>query len=175
LVSVTGCVPRARGMAWLHCFPCPCRLRTIRCCGFWSGHRLIVPSTYLLMEAGRLVLSCRGFRLFSDQLIGGRDRWRFKHHIEVGPQGWGLRVQVWTGTWTPRQEWNELVLFVPEVQARRVFFRVPSWATLIRESSFLRDGTNWLQSSTVLRIGIWKMVKEIGLLNPCSKVEQVLT
>jgi hypothetical protein len=28
LVGVTGCVPRPWGIAWLHCFPCPCRLRT---------------------------------------------------------------------------------------------------------------------------------------------------
>jgi hypothetical protein len=30
-------------------------------------------------------------------------------------------------------------------------FGVSSWATLIRESSFLCDGTTWLRSSTVLR------------------------
>jgi hypothetical protein len=32
--GVTGCVPWPRGMAWLHCFPHPCRLRTVRCYGF---------------------------------------------------------------------------------------------------------------------------------------------
>ena len=47
--------------------------------------------------------------------------WRSKHHTETRSQVWGLGVQVWTGTWTPRQEWNWLVLFVPGVQARRVF------------------------------------------------------
>jgi hypothetical protein len=31
LVGVTNCVPRPRGIAWVHCFPCPCRLRTVRC------------------------------------------------------------------------------------------------------------------------------------------------
>ena len=34
---------------------------------------------------------------------------------------WGLGVQVWTGTWTPRQEWSGLVSFVPRVQARHAF------------------------------------------------------
>jgi hypothetical protein len=44
---------------------------------------------------------------------------------------------------------------------RDVCFGVPSWDTLIRESPFLRDGTTWLWSSTVVRTGIWKMVKTI--------------
>jgi hypothetical protein len=36
------------------------------------------------------------------------------------------------------------------------FFGVPSWVTLIRESSFLRDSTTWLLSSIVVITGIWK-------------------
>jgi hypothetical protein len=39
-----------------------------------------------------------GFRLFLDRLIGGEERWRSKHHIEVESQVWGFGVQVWTGT-----------------------------------------------------------------------------
>jgi hypothetical protein len=35
---------------------------------------------------------------------------------------WGLGVPVWSGTWTPWQEWNGLVLFVPRVQIRCVFW-----------------------------------------------------
>jgi hypothetical protein len=35
-------------------------------------------------------------------------------------------------------------------------FWIPSWATLIRESLFLRDGTTWLRSSTVVITGTWK-------------------
>jgi hypothetical protein len=68
-----------------------------------------------------MLLSCHGFRLFLDRLIGGGDRWRSKHRVESRSQSWGLGVQVWMGAWTPRQEWNGLVLFVPGVQARRVF------------------------------------------------------
>jgi hypothetical protein len=69
--------------------------------GPWSSYRLIILSTYLLMGAGRLITLLCGFRLFPDRLIGGGDRWRSKHHIEVGPQVWGLGVQVWTGNWNP--------------------------------------------------------------------------
>ena len=32
-----------------------CRLRTVHCCGWLSGHRLIILSTYLLMGVGRLI------------------------------------------------------------------------------------------------------------------------
>jgi hypothetical protein len=38
-------------------------------------------------------------------------------------------------------------------------FRAPSWAILIRESPFIRDGTTWLWSSTVVRTGIWNIMK----------------
>jgi len=54
-------------------------------------------------------------------------------------------------------------------------FRVPSWDTLVHESSFLWDGTTWLWSSTIVRTEIWKMVNWFWLLNPCLKVEHVLT
>ena len=43
-----------RARLGLHLFRL-CRLRTIRCCGWQSGHKLIILSTYLLMRAGRLV------------------------------------------------------------------------------------------------------------------------
>jgi hypothetical protein len=39
--------------------------------------------------------------------------------------------------------------------------------TLIRESPFLRDGTAWLRSGTVVRTGKWKIEKWSCLLNPC--------
>jgi hypothetical protein len=39
---------------WLYLF-CQYQLRTVRCCVWWSGHRLIILSTYLLMGAERLV------------------------------------------------------------------------------------------------------------------------
>jgi hypothetical protein len=46
--------------------------------------------------------------------------------LRPGLQCWRLRVRAWTGTWTPWQEWNESVLLVPGVQARRVFLGHPA-------------------------------------------------
>jgi hypothetical protein len=78
-----------------------------------------------LWEREGLLFYCRGFRLFSDRLTGGGDRWKSKHCTEAESQVWGLGVQVWIGTYTPRQEWNGLVLFVPGVQTSLVFFGYP--------------------------------------------------
>jgi hypothetical protein len=79
-----------------------------------------------LWEQEGSLLSYHGFRLFLDRLIGGGERWRSKHHTETGSQVWWLGVQVWMGTWTPRQDWNGLVLFVLRVQVRRVFLGYPT-------------------------------------------------
>ena len=43
-----------RARLGLHLFRL-CRLRTVHCYGWQSGHRLIILITYLLMGAGRLV------------------------------------------------------------------------------------------------------------------------
>ena len=45
-------------------------------------------------------------------------------------------------------------------------FEVPSWATLIHESPFLRDGTTWLCSGTVVKTRTWKMVKLVLIAQP---------
>jgi hypothetical protein len=177
-MGIGGCnrlYPAATGIAWLHYFPCPCRLRTVRCMDPGQVTDLLSRAHTCLWERKGLLLSCRGFRLFSDRLIRGEDRWRSKHHIEAGPQVWGLGVQVWTGTWNPWQEWNGLVSLVPGVQARRVFFQGTQLGTLIHESSFLHDGTVWLRSGIVVRTGMWNMEKWLWLLNPCLNIEHVLT
>jgi hypothetical protein len=96
--------------------------------GPWSSHRFIIRAHTCLWKREDLLFSCHGLRLFPDRLIGGGNRWRSKHHFKPGPQVWGLGVQVWTGTCNTWQEWNGLVLLMPGVQARRVFFGVPSWA-----------------------------------------------
>jgi hypothetical protein len=54
-----------------------------------------------LWEREGSLLSCHRLWVFPDRLIRGGDRWKFKHHIETGPQVWELGVQVWTGTWNP--------------------------------------------------------------------------
>ena len=55
-----------------------------------------------LWEREGSLRSCCGFWLFSDRLIEGGEMWRSKHHAETESQVWGLGVQGWTGTWTPR-------------------------------------------------------------------------
>jgi hypothetical protein len=81
-----------------------------------------------VMGSGSFLTDCCG------GLLGRRS----KHHTEAGPTV--------LGAWSPSLD--------EDLDPRRVFFRVPSWATLIYESSFLRNGTTWLWSSTVVRTKI---------------------
>jgi hypothetical protein len=92
LVGVTGCVLRPRGIAWLHYFPCPCRLRIVHCIDPGQVTDLLSQAHTCLWKQEGLLPSCHGLRLFPDQLIGDGDRWSSKHHIEAGPYVWGLRV-----------------------------------------------------------------------------------
>jgi hypothetical protein len=101
LVGVVSCVPRPRGIAWLHCFPYLCRLRTIRCIDPDQVTDLLSRTHTRLWKWEGLLLFCHRLRLFLDRLIGGGDRWRSKHQFEAEPQVWGLGVQVSTGTWNP--------------------------------------------------------------------------
>jgi hypothetical protein len=94
LVGVTGCVPWPRGIAWLHCFPCPCQLRTVRCMDPGQVIDLLSWAHTCLSEREGLLLSYHELQLFLDRLIGGGNRWRSKHHIEARAQVWGLGVQV---------------------------------------------------------------------------------
>ena len=45
-----------------------------------------------------LLLSCHGFWLFPDRLLGWFLGWRSLHRSESGTQGWGLGDLVWSGT-----------------------------------------------------------------------------
>ena len=71
------------------------------------------------------------------------------HHTESRTQGRGLGVPVWTGTWTPGQEGDGLVLLVPGVQAEHVFLGYPARGIDSRITG--RSGTAYLNSSTVVR------------------------
>ena len=56
-----------------------------------------------ILRYGRLkdlLLSCHGFRLFSNRLSGWFLGRRSLHRTESGTQGRRLGVPVWTGTWT---------------------------------------------------------------------------
>jgi hypothetical protein len=102
-MGIGGCsqlCPAATGHSWVALFPCLCQLRTIRCMDTGQVTNLLFRAHTYLWEREGLLLSYHGLRFFSDRLIGGGDRWS-KHHIEAGPQVWGLGVQVWMGTWKP--------------------------------------------------------------------------
>jgi hypothetical protein len=167
-MGIGGCnklCPTATGHSWVALFPYLCQLRTVRCMDPGQVTDLLSRAHTCLWEQEGLLLSCHGLWLFPDRLIGGGDRWRSKHRIEAGPQVWGLGVQVWTGTWTHDRSgtgWSHLCLGASEAC---VFWGI-QLGTLIRESSFLRDGTAWLRSGTVVRIGSGKMKKWFWLLNP---------
>ena len=70
-------------------------------------HWILVRSqTYYLEHilaygAGRLVALLSWVSALSGPTNWRRGWWRSKHHSESGIQEWGLRVQVWIGTWTP--------------------------------------------------------------------------
>jgi hypothetical protein len=127
-----------------------------------------------LWERKGSLLSCRGFRLFPNRLLEVGNRWRSKHHTETGPAV--------LGAWSPNLdgdidsstgvEWVSLVYAWGT--SKTCVFGVPSWATLIRESPFLRDGTTWLLYSTVVRTERWKMKKWFWLLNPYLKQNMCL-
>jgi hypothetical protein len=100
-MGIGGCnklCPAATGRSWVALFPCPCRLRTVRCMNPGQVTDLLSRVHTCLWERKGLLLSCHGLRLFPGRLIGGGDRWRSKHRIEAGPQVRELGVQVWTGT-----------------------------------------------------------------------------
>jgi hypothetical protein len=96
-MGIGGCnklCPAAIGRNWVALFPYPCQLRTIRCRDPGQVTDLLSRAYTCLWEREDLLLSCHGLQLFSDQLIGGGDRWRSKHRIETRPQVWRLGVQV---------------------------------------------------------------------------------
>ena len=72
-----------RARLGLHLFRL-CRLKTVHCCGWQLGHRLIILSTYLLMGAGRLVTLLSWVSVLSGPTDWRRGRWRSKHHAETG-------------------------------------------------------------------------------------------
>ena len=67
------------------------------------------------------MLSCRGFRLFLDRLIGGRDDGGLSTTLSLGLRSGGLESKFGRGPRHPGQEGDGLVLLVPRIQARHVF------------------------------------------------------
>jgi hypothetical protein len=94
LMGVTGCVPRPRGIVWLHCFPIHVDWGMSVAVDGSQVTDLLSWEYTCLWEREDSFLSCRGFRLFLDWLIGGGKRWRYKHRTKTRYQVWGLGVQV---------------------------------------------------------------------------------
>ena len=97
-----------------------------------------------------LLLSCRGFRLFSNRLsgfcFGGGGPCTA---LSLGLRGGGLESQFGWGPRTPGQEGDGLVLLVPWVQAGRVFSRYLAGGIDLRIIG--RSGTACLRFSIVVR------------------------
>ena len=73
-----------------------------------------------------LLLSCRGFWLFSDRLIGDRDGGGPCIALSLGLRSGGLESKFGRGPEHLGQEGDGLVLLVPGVQAGRVFLGQPA-------------------------------------------------
>jgi hypothetical protein len=88
-----------------------------------------------------LLLSCHGFWLFSDLLLGVGNRWRSKHHIEVGPAVLGAWSPSLDGDLNPLTGVEQVGLVCAWGTSEACVFWGTQLDTLIRESLFLRDGT----------------------------------
>ena len=73
-----------------------------------------------------LLLSCRGFWLFPDQLIGGGDGRGPCTALSLGLRSEGLESKFGWGPRHPGQEGDGLVLLMPGVQAGHVFLGHPA-------------------------------------------------
>jgi hypothetical protein len=167
LVGVIGGVPRPRGIAWLHYFPCPCQLRTVCCIDPGHVTDLLSRAHTCLWERGR---ACHSFVMGSGSFwtdwleagIGGGLSMTLRTGLKCGGLesnfGRGPRTHDRSGT-----GWSRLCLGCK----RGVYFWGTQLGTLICESPFWHDGTAWLRSGTVVRTVSWKMEKWFWLLNPC--------
>lgn len=105
LMGATSYVPRPTGLAWLYCFSCLCQLGLFDTMDGSHVTDLIIPSTYLLMGAGRPVLFVSWFPALSvltawrRRQVGGSCT-ALKPSFSCG----GLESQFGAGTWKPQQE-----------------------------------------------------------------------
>jgi hypothetical protein len=107
-----------------------------------------------LWEREDLLLSCHRFRLFSEPTVkGGLLGGGLSTAPRSGLRYWGLEFQFGRGHGPLNRSGTGWSYLCPGYRWG-VCFGVPSWATLIRESPFLRDGTTWLWSSTTVRTEI---------------------
>jgi hypothetical protein len=136
-----------------------CWLRTVRCTGSSVKSQIYCPEHILAYGSGKacysLVMGSGSF--WTDCLeveIGGGLSTTLRPGLKCGGLeskfGWGPGTCSRSG-----MSWSRFCLGCKW----GVCFRGIQLGILIRESSFLRDGTTWLHSSTVVRIDICKMKK----------------
>jgi hypothetical protein len=103
------------------------------------------------MGVGRLVTLLSWVSALSGPTaIGGLLGWRSKHHIEVEPivfRAWSSNLD---GDLDPVTGVERVGLVCARGTDKACVFRGTQLDTLIRKSPFLRDGTTWLLSSTVV-------------------------
>ena len=128
LVGVKGCVLRPIGHSSVTLFPCLCQLRTGHCISLEASHRSIIPSSYLCMGAGKTRCSPIMDPSLSRPTDWRQRWWRSLHRTESGTQDWGLGVQVWTGTWTPRTGGRWVSPACAWGTSGACVFGAPSWA-----------------------------------------------
>jgi hypothetical protein len=94
-----------------------------------------------LWEWESSLLFCRGFRLFPDRLLGVGNRWRSNHHTETG----SVVLRAWSpsldGDLDPLTGVERVGLICTRSIDEACIFQGTQLGTLIRKSSFLRDGT----------------------------------
>jgi hypothetical protein len=157
--------PTATGHNWVALFPCPCQLRTVRCMDPGQVTDLLSRAHTCLWERECLYSLVMGSGSF-------RTDW-----LEAGMGGGlstilrpGLKCGVWSpsldGDLEPMTGVERVGLICAWGASEACVFRATQLGILIRESPFLRDGTAWLRSGTVVRTGSWKMKKWFWLLNP---------
>ena len=134
LVGVRGCVPRPTGHSLVTLFSLsvsvkdqPLHQILVRSQTYYPEHILVYGS-----REGSL-FSCRGFRLFSDRLIGVGDGGGLSTTLSSGLRSGGLESKF---GWRPRPHDRRMVGWSCLCLGYKwgVCFGVPSWATLIRES-----------------------------------------
>ena len=92
-MGVIGCVPRPTGLSLVTLFSLFMSIKDHPLLWMVVKSQTYYPEHILAYGSGKAHYAlCCEFRLFSDRLIGGGERWRSKHHIEMGYQVWGLGV-----------------------------------------------------------------------------------
>jgi hypothetical protein len=107
-----------------------------------------------------------GFGSFRTDCYGGLLGRRSKHHTEARPAMLGAWSPSLDGDLDPVTGVEPVGLACVWGTSKACVFRGTQLGTLIRESSFLRDGTTWLLSSTVVITGTWKNGKMV-LIDRC--------